>query len=895
MGHLKSIFSPQSVAVIGASGAPAKVGAIALRNLLSAGFAGPIYPVNNCHATVQGLLAYSSVRELPQAVDLAVVCTPAATIPELVRECGEHGTGGMIILSAGFREMGAEGRAAEQAVRDEARRFPKMRIIGPNCLGAIVPGARLNASFAAAMPSAGRVAFVSQSGALCTAVLDWAIDHSLGFSHFVSIGNMLDVNFADMLDYLAMDPMTDSVVLYIESIVDARAFMSAARACARIKPIIAYKAGRFAESAQAAASHTGAMAGVDSVYQAAFERAGIVRVWDVNDLFACAELLAKGPRVRGPRLAIVTNAGGPGVVACDALLARHGTLAQLTPETIARLDDLLPAAWSHANPVDVLGDASPERFAQALGAVSQDPGVDAALAILTPQAMTGPTATAAAVAEVAKSSPVPIIASWMGSRAVREGIDLLERHGVPTIATPGEAVAGFMDLVCHARNLESLYETPREIPLELTADRRSLRAALVKRLETPRAILDEADAKAFLQAYGIQVTEPLPAHSADEAVSLARRTGFPVVLKVVSPQITHKTDVGGVALNLLDDAQVRAAYDRMISEVIRKSPEAVVESISVQPMLVRPSGIELIVGINKDPVFGPVIMVGLGGIAAELFEDRALGLPPLDERSALRMLESLRAWPLISGFRGRAPIASTSRLVELLLRMSLMASDFPEIKELDANPVLAHGDEIVALDARLVIDRDELTRPSDRVRYGHLAIRPYPEEIEEEARLNDGTAVLLRPIKAEDEPVWRALLRESSRESLWARFRHTFKVDSHEAAVRFCFVDYDREFTVVAESRDAAPRRLLAVARVVSERESDRAEFAAFVGDAWQGRGLGNMLMAYCLEHLDRARVHTVYADTRRDNTRMIRVFERYGFKLEASPDPGLLRATKTL
>jgi acetyltransferase len=890
---LDRILVPRSVAVIGASAEPNKVGAIALENLKQAGFAGPIYPVNPRRPTVQGLKAYASVAELPEPVDLAVICTPAETVPELVRQCGASGTGGLIILTAGFGEVGASGRTLEAALRGALAQFPGMRAIGPNCLGAIVPKSKLNASFAASMPAEGRVAFVSQSGALCTAMLDWACEQSLGFSHFISIGNMLDVDLADLIDYLADDPAAESLILYVESVTNARRFMSAARACARRKPIVAYKAGRFPQSAQAAASHTGAMAGVDSVYEAAFERAGIVRIFEVDDLFDCAQLLARGPRVRGDRLAIVTNAGGPGVMACDALLARQGKLAALSPATLRQLNEQLPSAWSHGNPVDVLGDATPQRFAGALAAVAEDGEVDAVLALLTPQAMTDPTATAAALVEVAKRAYKPILASWMGGRQVREGLNLLNAAGIPTAPTPNDAVAAFMHLVRYARNLELLYETPRELPAALEGQREQARERLEGLFDSTRELLYESEAKTLLAAYGIPTVEGRDAHSVDEAAELARQCGFPVVLKIVSPQITHKTDVGGVKLNLADEAQVRAAYAEMMASVRQSRPDAEIRAVSVQPMVSLPGGIELIVGAKKDPVFGPVIMVGFGGIAAEVFNDRALGLPPLNERLALHMLQSLRAWPLVEGYRGRQPIAQVDTLVEMLLRFSALVADFPQIAELDANPVLVRGDQLIVLDARVVVDRHAVEHPP-ALRYAHLAIRPYPQELVEQAQLPDGTPITVRPIKAEDEPLWHELLASCSSESLWSRFRYMFKTDTHEAAIRFCFVDYDRELTAVAEANVDGRRKLLGIARLVSEVGTGRGEYAILVGEPWQGRGLGGVLTRYCIEHAQRVGVRELYGITSRTNTRMLNLFRHYGFEIApAADDPTLLVATR--
>jgi len=851
---LRKILAPNSIAVIGASDEPSKVGAVTLANLRHAGFAGRIFPVNSRRQTVQGLTAFASVGSLPEPVDLAIICTPAATVPDLVRQCGECGVGGLIILTAGFQEVGSAGRSLDAALRAELRRFPRMRVIGPNCLGVMVPQSRLNASFAATMPSPGRVAFVSQSGALCTAMLDWASEQSLGFSHFVSVGNMLDVDLADLLDYLAEDEQTDAVILYIESITHARRFMSAASACARRKPIVAYKAGRFPQSAQAAASHTGAMAGVDSVYEAALERAGIVRVFDVDDLFDCAQLLAHGPRVLGDRLAIVTNAGGPGVMACDALLGSNGKLAKLSEATVRELDDVLPSAWSHGNPVDILGDATPDRFNQALRIVCADDQVDAVLAILTPQAMTDPTAMASALVQVAEHGQKPILASWMGGTSVRQGIHVLQQAGVPTAPSPNEAISAFMDLVRYGRNLKLLYETPHEVPLTIAGRDPSTRRSLRTLFASGRDLLYESEAKTLLSAYGIPVAEVREAHSADEAVALAESIGFPVVIKVVSPRITHKTDVGGVMLNLANAAQLREAYDTMMANVQRARPDAEILAVSVQPMISLPGGIEFIIGAKKDPVFGPVIMVGVGGIAAELFQDRALGLPPLNERLALHMLESLRAWPLLKGFRGRKPVAHLDCLVETLLRFSALVADFPEISELDANPVLARDNQIIALDARVVVDHAAVEHPAVTP-FAHLAICPYPEDWIERAELSDGTTITLRPIKPEDEPCWLELLARCASDGTGDRFRHRLHVDSDGAGMRFCFVDYDREWTVVAEGDVDGRKALLGVARMLDGENESPGDCVTLVDPKWQAAGVGQLLTRYCADHARRGQL----------------------------------------
>ncbi|MEZ6097723.1 MAG: bifunctional acetate--CoA ligase family protein/GNAT family N-acetyltransferase [Pirellulaceae bacterium] len=885
--NLDKIFRPQSVAVIGASEQASSVGTTVMRNLLDADFEGAIFPVNPKHESVFDRQAVGSVKDLQENVDLAVVCTPARTVPDIVRECGQAGIMGLVIISAGFRETGDEGKQLEAQIDEARREFDGMRIVGPNCLGVMAPHAKLNASFADAMPPAGRVAFISQSGALCTSVLDWAIKEGVGFSYFVSIGNMLDVSIGDLIDYCASGETTDAVILYVESIQGARQFMSAARAFAREKPIVAYKAGRFEESAQAAASHTGAMAGVDDVYQSAFNRAGIVRVFELDDLFDCAELLSRHPKPKGARLAIITNAGGPGVMATDALVQRDGKLADLSDETLGQLNDALPEAWSHGNPIDVLGDAPPERFRNTAGIVLEDEGVDAAVVILSPQPMTKPTEAAEAVVEAANHSRKPVLTAWMGADQVAEGIERLNEAGIPTYSSPEEAMRAFMYLASYARNRQVLYETPRDIPVEFALDRNKLRAVFNTILSEGHDVLSEGMSKALLEAYEIPVTKPQAAHSADDAVRLARRIGYPVAIKILSPDITHKTDVGGVELNVASDEKVTATFERMVDSVRQHKPDARIDGVTVQRMVSAPLGCEMIVGAKRDPVFGTVLMAGAGGTQAELFKDRALELPPLSERLARRMLESLQTWPLLAGYRGR-PAMDIDRLLEILMRFSYLIADYPEIKELDVNPLLVTPDNVIALDARIVLDHEALIEPPRP--YSHLAIRPYPEEFTRKAEMKEGREVLLRPIKPEDEPMWREMLDACSRESLWFRFRHIFKETTHEMAARFCFIDYDRELAIVAEIEEDGQRKLIGVGRLVAGADPRDAEYAVLVADAWQDQRLGSLLTDYCLEIAEQWGVERVWAETTMDNPRMISIFEDRGFTFgEADGDEVLL------
>ncbi len=892
--HLEKIFDPRRIAVIGASDRRSSVGYSVLRNLIGNEFDGVVYPVNHKRESVQGIQAYPSIDAVPKTPDLAIVCTPAATVPQLVRDCGAAGIHGMIILSAGFREIGPAGAAVDADLHAAAAEYPELRIIGPNCLGVIVPRLRLNASFAATTPQPGSVALISQSGALCTSILDWAQREQIGFSNFVSVGNMLDVDIADLIDYFANDRHTESIVLYVEAITAAREFLSAARAFTRTKPIVVYKSGRFAESAKAATSHTGAMAGEDAVYDAAFQRAGIVRAFDIGEIFDTAELLARHAPPRGPRLAIVTNAGGPGVIATDALMERKGELAQLSHETVRILNSALPAYWSGGNPVDILGDASDARFSAALKPILKDENVDAVLVILTPQAMTDPTAIAKAMAEVARSSPKLLLSTWMGGASVEGGIRLLNSAGVPTYPTPENAVRAFMHLVEYGRIRETLYETPRDV----LADRQRLqpddfkataiaRPALISRFlrrksNAGQQHLSEPDSKAILKRYGIPVTETRIATSRCEAVQTAEELGYPVVLKVYSPDITHKTDVGGVLLNLRNADDVRAAFDQILTNAKQKQPDADVQGVTVQPMFEHNDGLELIVGAKQDATFGAVMLVGTGGTAAECFNDRALGLPPLNEVLARRMLQSLRSWPLLQGYRGQ-PGADIDRLVEVLIRFSYLIADAPEIQEFDINPLVATSQQTVALDARAVIDPDAVQQSTKA--FAHLAIRPYPDQFSTEITLKDGLRMRLRPIRPEDEPMWHAMLAACSPETIRARFRYLLKQTTHEFAARFCFIDYDREMAIVAEIDDNGERKLAGVGRLVADSNHETAEFAVLVADPWQNKGLGSSLTTCCLQVAEEWGLQSVVAETDFTNHRMLAAFRRRAFEVTKRRD----------
>ncbi len=890
--NLERIFNPFRIALIGISPNPNSVGGKVLSNLVGGGFRGVVYPVNPTSEAVLGIQCYPDVNSLPKTPDLGVICAPAPQVPDMVKECGEAGIFGLIIMSAGFREIGPEGMALEEKILAEKSNYEDMRIIGPNCLGIIIPGQNLNVSFAEGMPKKGRVAFISQSGALCTSVLDWAIEENIGFSYFVSIGNTLDVDYGDLIDYFGEDEQTESILLYIESITRARKFMTAARAFARTKPIVAYKAGRFPESARAAASHTGAMAAEDAVYDAAFHRIGISRIFDIGDIFDCAELIGKNKIPRGPRLGIITNAGGPGVMASDTLLAHKGELAHLSEDTMAQLNEMLPPIWSHGNPVDVLGDARSKRIVKTTEIVLQDKNVDAVLIILTPQAMTNPTKIASVIYPLAETHKKPLLAAWLGGKKMREGIQILNDNGISTYETPEQAVRAFMTLVDYSRNLESLYETPEDIPVEFTLDRKKIREHFDSLISEDKEMLFEEVSKKLLEAYGIPTSAPQAAATVEEAVKVAGDIGYPVVLKIFSPDIIHKTDVGGVALDLQDEKMVREAYERMLSGVRSSLPEARINGVFIQKMIKEKNSIEMILGIKKDPVFGTVLMVGSGGITAELFKDYALGFPPLNENLVSRMLESLKIWPLLKGYRGH-PAVDLKKLIEIIIRLSYIAADYPEIQELDINPLLVSEETAVALDARIVIDKEAVAK--EMKPYSHLALRPYPEEYVRPAELKDGTPIILRPIKPEDEPMWFELLGSCSRESIYSRFRYFFHWRTHEVASRYCFIDYDREIAIVAELNENGKRRLLGGGRLVADPDHESVEYAVLVGDAWQNKGLGSLLTDYCYEIAQHWGLKYMVAQTTTDNHRMVAVFRNKGFTIKTEPGSTLVEVSKKL
>ncbi len=873
---LDSLFRPHSVAVFGASDKARSVGKSILGNLLKNPFGGVVYPINPRRSVVQGVACYPNLAAVREKVELAVIATPAATVPGVVRDCVEHGVAAAIIISVGFAELGAEGRKLE----DEIRRIAhgKMRIVGPNCLGIIHPPSNLYASCATSTALSGRVALLSQSGAICTAILDWAQQAHVGFSSFVSLGSMLDVDFADLIDYFADDPATRSIVLYMETIGDVRKFLSAARSASRAKHVIVVKSGRHEAAARAAVTHTGALVGEDAVFDAAFRRAGVLRVATISDLFDMSEILAMQPPPSGPNLAILTNSGAVGIMATDALMLGGGRLAALKPETLATLNTALPSSWSRANPLDILGDATPERYRLVVEACAKDANVHAILVLLTPQAMTDPTETARHLSSFSGLPNKPLLACWMGGAAVREGIDLLNRVGIPTFDAPEPAIRAFLNMVQYRRNQELLYETPPVLPESEAPDSGRVREIVQEARATGRTLLPEVESKEVLAAYGIPVVPAIPCKSADEAVDAAKKIGYPVVLKLLSSTITHKSDVGGVQFNLADEQGVRAAFAAIelnVSSHSRHKGETKSDSfegVSVQPMI-RDRGYELIIGSSLDRQFGPVILFGCGGVLAEVFKDRALGLPPLNRTLARRLMEHTKIYDALQGVPGQKAV-NLEVLETLLVHFSQLIVDFPEIQEVDLNPVLATPERVVALDARLLLcPADEAAEQLPR-----LAIRPYPNQYIAPFRLRDGREAIIRPIRPEDEPLILALHAGLSENTIRMRFFSMVKTLSRESLIRLCHLDYDREMALAAVMRENGKPRLLGVSRYYLQPQTATAEFALVVSDANQGQGLGHHLMQRLIDIARERGVERLVGQVLAENAPMLRLMRSLGF-----------------
>ena len=874
--NLDRIFKPRHVAVIGASEKAGTIGNALMRGLIDGGFSGTVLPVNPKYKTMHGHACVKSVSVLETGVDLAIVATPIHGVPDIVSECVEKKVAGAVIISAGGKEVGEQGRGIEEKIRRIAY-GGRLRIVGPNCMGIIRPGVRLNASFASEMPVAGNLAFVSQSGAICTAILDLALKERIGFSHFVSIGSMIDVDFGDMIDYLGNDASAKSILLYIESLTNFRKFMSAARSVSRVKPIIVLKSGRSPAGAKAAASHTGAMAGEDAVYDAAFKRAGIVRVDTIEELFDCAELMAKQPRPRGPRLAILTNGGGPGVMATDTL-ARYGREpALLDPETRQAFDELLPPFWSRSNPIDILGDASAERFARALTVCFDSHNIDAVLVILAPQALTDPLAVAESLVAARKERHYPVFACWMGGKIIAKAVDLLNAASIPTYDTPERAVRAFLYMLEYDRNLEMLLEIPPKNAGHMMFDQQN--AARIFAGARTHEFLPESDAKQILTAYGLPVIRTEIADSETQSSRVGREMGYPLVMKLHSVDISHKTEAGGVRLDLRCDADVRRAYGLIMLSARRYKPDARIDGVTLQPYFANPD-YEILLGAKRDPNFGPVMLFGMGGIYTEVLKDRSLGLPPMNRLLARRLMQATKAYALLQGYRNRTA-ADMEQLEEMIIRLSQLLIDFPEIAELDMNPVLIRDGKPVAVDARILV-----SAPAAPCAL-HLVISPYPQEDEGHMTDADGRRIFIRPVKPEDAPLFQALFKVLSPTTIYNRFFGSLKELRPEMLARFTQIDYDREIALVAIDEENRPDKLLGVARIIGDADGKTGEFAVLVGDAWQGKGIGSNLLEKCLAIAQKQGFETVHGVVLKENRNMLLLGKKLGFKIKSDPGCG--------
>jgi acetyltransferase len=887
---LDAIFRPETIALIGATDRPGSVGRTIMWNLVSNPFGGTVFPVNERRQNVLGIKAYPRISEVPARVDLAVISAPAPTVPGIIGECVEAGVEGAIIISAGFRETGAEGAELERRTLEEARRG-RMRIIGPNCLGVMNPTTGLNATFASGMARPGSVGFLSQSGALMTAILDRSFQENLGFSAFVSVGSMMDVGWGDLIHYLGDDKETESIVIYMESVGDARSFLSAAREVALTKPIIVIKAGRTEAASHAAASHTGSLTGSDEVLDAAFKRCGVLRVDSISDLFDMAETLGKQPRPKGPRLTVVTNAGGPAVLATDALISGGGELAELSPETGEVLDAFLPGPWSHANPIDILGDADPDRYARTLETAAKDPGSDGLLVVLTPQDMTEPTETAQNLVPHAQSIRKPVLASWMGGAEVALGTSILNGADISTFDYPDSAARVFANMWRYTYNLRGIYETPELATDGEVIDRERAERIVAGARDAGRTILTEFESKGLLAAYDIPTVETRVARSAHEAIELAECFGYPAVLKLNSNTITHKTDVGGVSLNLQSAEEVRRAYEEMERSISENFSPEDFAGATVQPM-VSLEGYELIVGSSLDPQFGPVLLFGSGGQLVEVYRDHALALPPLTTTLARRTMEQTRIFEALKGVRGRAPV-DTAALEKLFVRFSQLVVEQPWIKELDINPLLVSPERLISLDARVVLHDPE----TEEENLPRTAIRPYPTQYIWAEETRDGEPMTIRPIRPEDEPLMVKFHESLSEESVYMRYFHMLNLSyrtAHERLTRICFIDYDREMALVAERKDpdTGEKEIMGVARL-SRRGGipDEAEFSVLVSDRFQRRGVGTLLLSKLLSVGRAEGLRRITADILFENYPMQRISRDLGFHLHRDTEEMVMKA----
>ena len=888
--YLDRLFNPRAVAVFGASERPDSVGTRVFQNLLAGGFKGEIFAVNPKHPEVQGRKSHPSIRELSAPVDLAIVATPARTVPEIVYQCGEHGIRAAVVLSAGFAESGPDGAKLQQAMLETAQRYG-MRIIGPNCLGMLRPRLGLNATFSKGTGLPGDLALVSQSGAICTAILDWAEPHQVGFSAVVSLGDAADVDFGDVLDYLALDPQTHGILLYVEGTQHTRGFISALRTAARMKPVVVIKAGRHAEGSRAAVVHTAALIGADDVFEAVLQRAGAVRASTIDDLFSAAQILSSGVRVEGNRLAIVTNAGGPGVMATDRATELGCQIPTLQESTIQALNKVLPPHWSRGNPVDILGDAPPSRYQDAVALCLKDPTVDGVMVILTPQAMTDPTEAAKAVEKASRRNPKPVLACWMGERQVAEAWSLFSSKRLPAFRTPEATVEAFHYLAAYHRNQKLLLQVPGPLSYHDQPDVEGARLIIDGVLSERRKTLTPLESKAILAAFHVPVVQTIQAHTANEALVAAESLGFPVAMKVSSPDITHKSDVGGVRLNIRNAQAVRSTFNDLMAESQRAFPSAHITGITVEPMSDTSHGRELLIGVTRDPAFGPVISFGAGGTMVEVLRDRAVALPPLNRFIVRSLIGRTRAARLLAQFRNLPP-ANMDAVENVLLRVSEIVCELPQLVEMDINPLIADEKGVVAVDARMVVD---YYAPSPD-RYAHMAIYPYPSHLVTRWQLADGTDLTIRPIRPEDAEIEQAFVRGLSAESRYFRFMQTMQELSPTMLVRLTQIDYDREMALIATVEREGEEVELGVARYAINPDGRSCEFAIVIADAWRRKGIGSRLMTQLMEAAKARGIKTMEGEILSNNTNMLSLVRHLGFAVHTSPeDPGIKVVTRAL
>ena len=883
--YLTPLFEPASVAIVGASEIPGKVGTMLLSNMLGAGYRGALYAVNPKYPAVRGVPCYPSVGKLPAHVDLAVVATPARTVPDVIDECGKAGVRSAVVITAGFSEVGAEGAKLERALLENARRGG-VRLVGPNCLGIARPALGLNATFARGAALPGSLGLVSQSGAVCAAMLDWATPNKIGFSSIVSLGGSSDIDFGEIIDYLANDAATEHILLYIEGIRDARRFLSSLRAAARTKPVIVMKVGRHPAGSRAAVSHTGAIVGADDVFDAAVERAGVVRVASVGQLVAAAQALASHVHPKGNRLAVITNGGGPGVMAADHLADLGLPLADLAPATVEALHAALPANWSHGNPIDLIGDADSARYKVAVSACLADPGIDGILAILTPQAMTEAEDTARAVVEAARGVSKPLIACWMGEASAVPARRILQDASIPVFRTPDPAVEMFAHLAAYYRNQRALLEAPGPLAHQAGPDVKGASRVIEGALDERRRLLSETEAKALLAAFHIPIAPTALARSGREAMLMAQQMGFPVAMKIDSPDIAHKSDVGGVRLNIADADGARAAYRHLLEEVGARRPEARVSGVTVEPMISRPNGREIIVGVVRDSVFGPAITFGLGGEAVEILRDRAVALPPLNAFLVRAMIGRTRASKLLAAFR-KMPAVDMQALESVLLRVSEMVCELPHIEEFEINPLIVDEHGAVAVDARAVVR----PAPAMRSRYAHMAIHPYPSELVATWDLADGSRIEVRPIRPEDGEMEQRFVRNLSERSRYFRFMNSLRELSPAMLMRFTQIDYDREMAFVAVRSAAGADEEIAVARYVTNPDGRTCEFALVVADAWQQKGIGRRLLETLIVVARQRGLEVMVGHILAANEAMLGLCIKLGFRVKEHPGDAPVRS----